>query len=174
MEVLEAIRTRRSIRQYKNEPIPPDMIEKLLEAGRWAPSAGNSQPWEFIVFTDAEIRKKISRSFIFGRYLADAPLGIAVVVDPLRTACAIQDGTLATYAIWLAAHDLGLGACWINPNISGGIKKILGIPTMKKLICILSIGYPAESPGRTRRDLQDIVYFGKYGNREALLSFRKG
>ena len=174
MEVLEAIRTRRSIRQYKDEPIPPDVIEKLLEAGRWAPSASNSQPWEFIVIADAELKRKVSRSFVFGHFLAEAPLGIAVVVDPWRTPCAIQDGTLAAYAIWLAAHALGLGACWINPNISRGIKKILCIPATKKLICILSIGYSAESPVHTRRKLQDFVCFEKYGNKKGPISFRQG
>ena len=172
MEVLDAIRTRRAIRKYKKEPVPPELIEKLLEAGRWVPSADNSQPWEFIAFTDAELKKKVSRSFVLGLFLAEAPLGIAVVVNPWRTPCAIQDGTLAAYAIWLAAHALGLGACWINPNISRGIKKILGIPATKKLICILSIGYPAESPVHTRRKLGDFVYFEKHGNKKGPISFK--
>ncbi|MDD5287855.1 MAG: nitroreductase family protein [Dehalococcoidales bacterium] len=173
MEVLEAIRTRRSIRKYTKEPVPPELIEKLLEAGRWAPSSVNSQPWEFIVITDPETKKRISRSFVFGSFLTEAPLAIAVVVNPWRTACPVQDGTMAAYAIWLAAHALGLGACWINPNISGIIKKILSIPATKKLICILSIGYPAESPVHTRRKLSDFVYFEKHGNREGMIKFKE-
>jgi nitroreductase len=147
MEVLEAIRTRRSIRRYKKETVSPELIEKLLEAGRWAPSAANSQPWEFIVITDPKIKRRISRSFVFGSFLTEAPLAIAVVVNPWQTACPVQDGTIAAYAIWLAAHDLGLGAC--GSNLSSMIKKILGVPYIKKLICILSIGYPAESPVHT-------------------------
>ena len=173
MEVLEAIRARRSIRKYKKDPVPPELIEELLEAGRWAPSSVNSQPWEFIIITDSEIKKKISRSFVLGSFLPEAPLAIAVVVNPWRTACPVQDGTLAAYAIWLAAHALGLGACWINPNIPGGIKKILGIPATKKLICILSIGYPDETPVHTRRRLQDFVYFEKHGNRTGTISFKE-
>ena len=173
MEVLEAIRTRRSIRRFKNEPVPPELIEKLLEAGRWAPSSADSQPWEFIIVTDPEIKKRISRSFNIGSFLNEAPLAIAVAVDRLRTVLPEQDGTLAAYAIWLAAHDLGLGACWINPNIPGGIKKILGIPFTKKLITILAIGYPDEAPEHTRRKLQDFVYFERHGNKQGPIKFKE-
>jgi len=173
MELLEAIRSRRAIRRFKKEPVPPELIEKILEAARWAPSSADSQPWEFIVITDLETKKSISRSFNFGPFLNEAPLAIAVAVDRLRTTLPIQDGTLAAYAIWLAAHDLGLGACWINPNIPGGIKKILGIPFTKKLITILAIGYPDEAPLHTRRKLQDFVYFEKHGNKQGPLKFEE-
>ena len=173
MEVLEAIRTRRSIRRFKQETVPPELIEKLLEAARWAPSSADSQPWEFIVVTDPEIKKGIARSFVIGSFLNEAPLAIAVVVDRLRTALPVQDGTLAAYAIWLAAHDLGLGACWINPNIPGGIRKILGIPFTKKLITVLAIGYPDEAPVHTRRKLQDFVYFEKHGNKQGPIKFKE-
>ena len=173
MELLEAIRTRRSIRRFKKEPVPPELIEKMLEAARWAPSSVNSQPWEFIVVTGPETKKRISRSFNFSSFLNEAPLAIAVVVDRLRTACPVQDGTTAAYAIWLAAHDLGLGACWINPNIPGGIKKILGIPFTKKLITILAVGYPDEAPVHTRRKLQDFVYFEKHDNKQGPIKFKE-
>ena len=173
MELLEAIRTRRSIRRFKKETVPPELIEKMLEAARWAPSSVNSQPWEFIVVTGPETKKRISRSFNFSSFLNEAPLAIAVVVDRLRTACPVQDGTTAAYAIWLAAHDLGLGVCWINPNIPGGIKKILGIPFTKKLITVLAIGYPDEAPVHTRRKLQDFVYFEKHGNKQGPVKFKE-
>jgi nitroreductase len=173
MEVLEAISTRRAIRQYKKDPVPPELIEKLLEAGRWAPSSTNSQPWEFIVITDPETKRKISRAFVIGSFLTEAPLAIAVVVNPWRTACPVQDGAIAAYAIWLAAHGLGLGACWINPNISGIIKKILGIPVTKRLITVLAIGYPDEVPIHKRNKLQDFVYFEKHGNKESTISFKE-
>ena len=173
VEVLEAIKTRRSIRRFKKEPVAPDQIEKLLEAGRCAPSSANTQPWEFIVITDTEIKKRISRSFNFGPFLNEAPLAIAVVVDRLWTALPIQDGSLAAYAIWLAAHSLGLGACWINPNIPGGINKILSIPLTKKLITIMAIGYAAEAPVKTRRNLSDFVYFEKHGNKKGPITFKE-
>jgi nitroreductase len=173
MELLEAIRTRRAIRRFKPEPVPPELIEKMLEAARWAPSSANTQPWEFIVITDAEIKRKISRSFNVAPFLNAAPLAIAVVVNRLRTPLPIQDGTLAAYAIWLAAHDLGLGACWINPNIPGGIRKILGIPFSRKLIAVMAIGYPDETPVHTRHKLSDFVYFEKHGNKKGPIEFKE-
>jgi nitroreductase len=173
MELLEAIRTRRAIRKFKPESVPPELIEKMLEAARWAPSSVNSQPWEFIVITDPEIKQKISQSFNFGPFLNDAPLAIAVVADRLKTALPAQDGAIAAYAIWLAAHDLGLGACWINPNIPGGIKKVLGIPFTKKLITVLAIGYPDETPVHTRKKLSDFVYFEKHGNKQGPINFKE-
>jgi nitroreductase len=172
MEVLEAIKTRRAIRRYKKEPVPPELIEQLLEGGRWAPSSTNSQPWEFIVITDPETKKKISHAFVIGPFLTEAPLAIAVLVNPWRTACPVQDGSIAAYAIWLAAQGLGLGACWINPNISGPVKRILGIPATKKLITVLAIGYPDEAPVHNRKKLEDFVYFEKHGNKKGMISFK--
>ena len=153
--------------------MPPELIEKMLEAARWAPSSANTQPWEFIVITDVEIKRKISRSFNFGPFLNEAPLAIAVIVDRLRSPLPIQDGSVAAYAIWLAAHDLGLGACWINPNIPGGIKKILGIPFTKKLITVMAIGYPDEAPVHSRKKLSDLVYFEKHGNKKGPIEFKE-
>ena len=73
MELLEAIRTRRAIRRFKKEPVPPELIEKLLEAARWAPSAMNSQPWEFIIVTNPETKARMSRAFVIGPFLKEAP-----------------------------------------------------------------------------------------------------
>ena len=69
MEVLEAIRTRRSIRTYKPDPVPEEVLEEILEAGRWAPSAGSSQPWEFIIFTDPKVKRRLARAFMYGPFL---------------------------------------------------------------------------------------------------------
>ncbi len=166
MELYEGLLTRRSIRRYKKDPVPPDVLEKILDAGRWAPSASNSQPWEFIVFTEPELKRRVARSFMYGFFLAEAPVGIAVVVDPYRSSCPVQDGTLAAYSMWLAAHALGLGACWINPapdDLRPNV--LLNIPPGKELICVLSLGYPAQSMKSTRRKLKDIVHMERYGNR---------
>ena len=165
MEVLEAIRTRRSIRSYKPDPVPEEALEKILEAGRWAPSASNSQPWHFIVFKDPEVRRRVARSFLYGWFLAEAPVGIAVVVDPPASSCPVQDGTLAVYSMMLAAHSLGLGTCWINPSGEDEeAKEILGIPGEKKIICVLSVGYPGEAPTKERKKLKDIVFAERWGD----------
>ncbi len=173
MELLEAIRTRRAIRRFKPHPVPPELIEKLLEAARWAPSSVNCQPWEFIVITDPETKKKMSRAFVIGPFLNQAPLAIAVAADRLKSTLPLQDGAIAAYAIWLAAHDLGLGACWVNPTVQFGIKRILGIPFTKRLVSVLAIGYPDEAPVHTRKKLGDFVYFEKHGNKKGPITFKE-
>jgi nitroreductase len=173
MELLEAIRTRRAIRRFKKEPVPPELIEKMLEAARWAPSAMNSQPWEFIVITDPETKARMSRAFVIGPFLKEAPLAIAVAADRLKSPMPVQDGTTAAYAIWLAAHALGLGACWVNPTFPFGIKRILGLPLNKKLVSVLAIGYPNEAPMHSRKQLQDFVFFEKHGNKNGPITFKE-
>jgi len=164
VDVLEAIRTRRSIRNYKKDPIPQEVLEQVLEAGRWAPSASNMQPWEFITFTDPEVKRQVTKCFMFGWFLDEAPLGILVVVDP--SVGMVEDGTLATYAIMLAAHGLGLGTCWIHPGFNDDkAKEILGIPRGKRIICALSVGYPNEAPSKERRKLKDIIHYERYGSK---------
>jgi len=166
MEVLEAIKTRRSIRRYKKAPVSEEAIEKILEAGRWAPSASNLQPWEFITFTDPEVKRRVTRCFLYGSFLDEAPLGIVVVVDPRASSCPIQDGTLAVYAMQLTAHALGLGTCWIHPGFQDErAKKILGIPVERSIICALSVGYPDETVTKERRRLEDIVHTERWDSR---------
>ena len=168
MEVFEAIKGRRSIRKYTKDSVPEDLIVKILEAGRWAPSAGNSQPWSFIVLRDEDVRRKVAEATTYGKFLADAPLGIAVVIDPRASTHPVEDGAIATQNMLLAAHALGLGACWIgfyNSIYKGRVKEILGIPEDKRLLSIVSIGFPAESPTKTRKELGKITFTDKYGRK---------
>ena len=165
MEVLDAIKTRRSIRRYKQDPVPDEATATILEAGRWAPSASNSQPWSFVVFTDPEVKRQVTRCFLYGWFLDEAPAGIVVSVNPMASTCPIQDGSLAVQNMMLAAHALGLGTCWINPGfMDGRVKEILGIPRDYELICALSLGYPAEAPTKLRKQLEDIAFSGRWGD----------
>jgi nitroreductase len=166
MEVLETIRTRRSIRKYRREKIPDSCLEKILEAARWAPSAKNAQPWNFIVLKNEEIRKKVAEATTFGKFLASAPLGICVIVDPEKSNHPVEDGSAATQNILLAAHSLGLGACWIGSYDSvyeESVKEILKVPKGKRLLSIVSIGFPAESPTSIRKKLDKLVFIDRYG-----------
>ncbi|MDI6642646.1 MAG: nitroreductase family protein [Candidatus Hodarchaeaceae archaeon] len=166
MEVLEAIRTRRSVRKYEKRSVPEEFVRKILEAGRWAPSASNAQPWSFIVLRDEGVRKEVARAATYGRFLAEAPLGIAVVVDPAASTHPVEDGAIATQNMLLAAHALGLGTCWIGSYGSSyeeRVKEVLGIPEDKRLLSIISVGYPAESSKSTRRDLGELVFRDRYG-----------
>jgi nitroreductase len=168
VEVFEAIKGRRSIRKYTKDPIPEDFIVKILDAGRWAPSASNRQPWSFMILKDGEVRRRVAEATTYGKFLADAPLGIAVVVDPQASTHPVEDGAIAAQNMLLAAHALGLGACWIgsyNSFYEEKIKTILSIPKNKRLLSIISIGFPAESPTRTRKELRQIVFTDQYGKK---------
>ena len=166
MEVLQAIKERRSIRQYSQEPVSEDQLTQILEAGRWAPSRGNSQPWKFIVLNDDQIRKELAEAIPSGKFLAQAPQGIAVVVDPKASKHPEQEGAAAIQNILLAAHALGLGTCWISVHGTDWAEtatQVLGIPDEEWLISVVSIGHPVEAPEKGRKSLDEITFANKYG-----------
>jgi nitroreductase len=165
MDVLEAIKERRSIRNYEPKAVPEEKVTQVLEAGRWAPSASNSQPWKFIVVKDEEVRNELARVATYGRFLAQAPVAIAVIIDPHASNHPVEDGAAATQNILLAAHALGLGTCWIGSYDSGyeeSAKEVLGIARDKRLLSLISLGYPAESPRKRRLELSEIVCYDRY------------
>jgi len=168
MDILEIIRTRRSIRKYEPEAISEEEISKILEAGRWAPSAGNSQPWRFIVLRSEDMKKKLADTLTWGRFLSQAPLGIAVTVNPRASSHPVEDGAAATQNMLLEAHSLGLGACWIGTYGSGNeesAKKVLNVPEDDRLLSVIAIGHPAESRQGTRRKLDEVTFTDRYGSR---------
>ena len=165
MDVLQAIRDRRSIRRYQARILTDDKLTQVLEAGRWAPSAGNRQPWRFIVARDAGVRNRLAGVAPFGRFMAEAPAVIAVVIDPQGSNHPVEDGAAATQNMLLAAHALGLGACWIGSYGSAyeeSAKEILGIPHSMRLLSLISLGYPAESPQKDRMELSKLVSYDRY------------
>jgi len=170
MDILEVIKTRRSIRKYKPDPVSEEEINKILEAGRWAPSANNSQSWRFIVLRSQEMRKKLADTLTWGRFLSQAPLGIAVTVNPRARGSShpVEDGGAATQNMLLEAHSLGLGACWIGTYGTGNeasAKKVLNVPEDDRLLSVIAIGHPAESCQKTRKKLDEVTFTDRYGSR---------
>ena len=166
MDILQAIKERRSIRKYSEEPISEDQLNQILEAGRWAPSRGNSQPWKFIVLNDFQIRNELAKIIPTGKFLDQAPQGIAVVVDPRISKHPEQEGAAAIQNMLLMAHTLGLGTCWISVYGTDWMKTaahILGIPDEELLISVISIGHPAEAPEKGRKELDEFTFTNKYG-----------
>jgi nitroreductase len=165
MDVLEVIKGRRSVRKYKQEPISDDQLNQILEAGRWAPSRGNSQPWKFVVLKDKQVIGELAEAIPNGRFLAEAPLGIAVVVDPKSSKHPEQEAAAAIQNMLLAAHSIGLGTCWISvhgTDCEQKAKQILLIPEEEIFVSVISIGYPAEAPEKGRKKLDEITFNDKY------------
>ncbi|MBS7656052.1 nitroreductase family protein [Candidatus Bathyarchaeota archaeon] len=165
-DFIELIKSRRSVRKYQDKPVPNEFLQKLLEAAHWAPSAHNSQPWEFVILRDKEVKRKVAEASAWGKFLSKSPLGIAIVINPNKSNHPVEDGAAATQNILLAAHALGLGACWIGSYGSPWeekAKEILGIPKELRLLSIVAVGYPAEKPLSIRKNLEKLVYIDKYG-----------
>jgi nitroreductase len=171
--LLALLKGRRSIRRYRPDPVPDEMIEQLLEAGRWAPSASNRQPWTFIVIQDKDILQQVAQHaayyFIRWAHVRDAPLLIALCGDarhPIYRQFLHEDVGLAGSQIMLQAKALGLGTCWLGGLDRKAIAGILRVPNHVEVIGLLSVGFPDEEPEpRSRKPLSEIVYYNVYGNR---------
>ena len=153
---------RRSIRKYKDAPVPKEKILKMLEAARIAPSASNRQPWHFIVVENKETIKKLAKQ----EWAAEAPLMIVGLADQAASPnwCS-NDLGIAFEHLVLAATNLGLGACWMGQTGREElIKGLLGIPDNFKVVAVIPIGVPDETPKpKERKSLDAIVSWEKYG-----------
>ena len=171
--VLSLLKSRRSIRRYWPDLVPDEMVEQLLEAGRWAPSASNRQPWDFIVVRDEAIRRQVAQHaafyFIRWAHAAEAPLLIVLCGDarnPAYRRYLHEDIGLAGAQIMLQAKSLGLGTCWLGGIDRKAIAGILKLPEHLEIVGLLTVGFPAEDPPPTsRRPLAEIVHYDVYGNR---------
>jgi len=166
--VLEAIRKRRSIIRFETTPIEEEKIEAILEAGRWAPSWLNKQPWRFILITDQDVKEQVSNLVptIYNLGVKEAPVCIAVCADPEEDPYHfIEDGAAATQNMALAAQSLGLGSSWIGAfSLEAGkntaeerIKGILKVPKRWRLISVMAIGVPKYYEEKERKPVSEIV-----------------
>lgn len=166
MDVLEAIKGRRSNRKYKYKEIDHNILIKLLEAARWAPSGGNRQPWQFIVVTD---RKKIKMLKMAspGFYGEEAALVLVLCLERERIMKSSYDVCIdlgmAAQNIMLAAYALGLGTCAIASFTARAINRFLDVPNTLEVKLLISIGYPAHTPKTPpRQPLSELVYINGY------------
>jgi len=173
MDVLDVIKNRRSIRTYKKQELSQETIEVLVEAGRWAPSAGNVQPWEFVVVASPLVKHNLSIAAYLQRDLEEASIVIVVCADEKRaeqaygergkTLFCIQDTAAAIENIMLTAASLGLGSCWIGAFKEAEIRKVIEAPSHLKPVALLPIGFPNESPKpRDRRPINEILHKEKF------------
>lgn len=162
MSLLDTIKSRRSVRAYKAERIPADKLEKLLEAARLAPSARNLQAWKFLVVDDEAIKKQLVPACNNQPSVGSASHVIAGIGDPSLKWHQV-DLAIALEHIVLEAAELGLGTCWIGAFSEDDVKKVLKVPLDKKVVALLTVGYPDESPAaRPRKGLDEIVAYNEY------------
>ncbi len=159
---------RRSIRVFRPEPVPPELLEEVLEAARWAPSAGNLQAWEVAVVFDPELRYRLARAALDQDFIAQAPCVLVVSALPTRSALrygrrgrelyCLQDAALAAGYLMLAACALGLGTCWVGAFDEDGVREITGLPRDHRPVAVIPLGFPAEDPPPPPRlPLEELV-----------------
>ncbi|OPY48844.1 MAG: nitroreductase A [Methanosaeta sp. PtaU1.Bin112] len=163
MDLMQAIRARRSIRAFQERPVEEDKLLAVLDAGRLAPSARNMQDWRFIVVRDAAMRRCLAAAARDQQFVGQAP----VVIVACGTSDLVMTGGQPAYAIdvaialdhmTLAAPALQLGTCWIGAFYEDKVKEILGIPPEIRVVALLPLGYPAQQPEpRPRKKMDEIV-----------------
>jgi len=166
MECLEAIKKRRSIRSYKDKAIPGSILEKLADAARFAPTARNVQPWEFVVITDKKVLGKIAQLAENGRFICGSAACIAVFCA--ETKYYLEDGCAATENLLLAAAAEGIGSCWVAGDkkpYCAEISALLNAPAQLKLVSLIALGYP-QSPdafaAADKKPLQNLIHWEKF------------
>ena len=172
---LSLVQKRRSIRQYQDKPVEKEKIELLIEAALRSPSSRGFNPWEFIVVTDRDLLAKLSKAKPHGAsFLKNAPLGIVVCADPEKCDVWVEDASIASIFLHLAAESLDLGSCWIQIRMrmhdqtktaQEYVQELLNIPGNLNVESMIAIGYPAESkPPHRKENLQyEKVYYNEYG-----------
>ena len=167
MNILDTIRTRRSIRRYKTDPVEEEKLQRILEAGRLSPSAVNKQPWHFIVVRDPSVRESLRASY-GQNWFVNAPLIIVVCADP-GNAWVRRDGeeywkvdaTIALQDMILCATEEGLGTCWIGAFSEEPARRALKIPEKIRIVAMTPVGYADErkEPVSDRKPLNEITHY---------------
>ena len=163
MDAIEVLKTRRSVRAYRSEPVPRKMIEDIIDCGRLAATANNLQPWEFVVVTEPEMLRRIADTTDYGKFIDQAGACVAVLCKD--TKYYLEDGSAATENILLAARAHGLGSCWVAGDkkpYAADICRLVGAPRGYKLVSLIPMGYAAEAAEPAKRALPDVVHWEKY------------
>lgn len=164
MSLLDVVLSRRSIRKYEQKKIPSEVLGKILEAGRKAPSAANRQPWHFIVVTDDAIKRELSKG-LFNRHIKKSPVTIVGCADQgfVNRKWSIVDTTIALQNMIIAAWAVGVGSCWVGDFKEEKVRRLLNIPNKWKVVALISLGYPAEKPRpKRRKPIDTIVGFNRF------------
>ncbi len=175
MDTLECIATRRSIRKFLDIPVEFEKVGNVLDAGRYAPSAGNLQDWKFILVTDEKVRQDVAKACVEQFWVGTAPVLIIICTEPEKTKrfygrsgekYSIQNGAAVIQNMLLAAHSQGLGSCWVGAVEDEAIKRMFSIPDDVIIQGIVPLGYPDEQvPTPLRFSMENVTYIESWGNR---------
>ncbi|MGD9127471.1 MAG: nitroreductase family protein [Planctomycetia bacterium] len=166
MNVYEAILARKSVRAYQNREVSDEILDRILDAARMAPSASNRQEWRFVVVRDPEMREKLAEAARRQMFIAEAPVVVACCAETdghimsCGEACYPIDVAAAIDHLTLAAVEEGLGTCWIGAFNQAKVKELLNIPPEIQVVELLPLGYPADPTPKPKQRLQleEIVH----------------
>lgn len=173
MEVSQAIRERRSVRSYKKEKIPEEDLKKIIDAGRWAPSAGNRQPLELVIIKEKETKRQLANAALGQKFITEAPVAVVVCANLPRTTSrygdrgsnlyVIQDTAAATQNIHLMAYALGYATCWVGAFNDEKVNEVINAPEEIRPLAIIPIGKPDKKPETpSRRTLDEITHENRF------------
>lgn len=163
MDVTTAIRTRRSVRKYQRKEIPDSVLRDLLEAARLAPSAANRQAWELIVVKDPELKAGLIPLCKNQKFVEECAVFLVGVEDPQQKWSRVDVSIMMDH-ITLAAHEKGLGTCWIGAFDKDKLGEYLGVPPDRSVAVCLTLGHPDEFPeARPRKSIEELVHVDRYG-----------
>ncbi len=166
--LLDIIKKRRSVRRFNGNEIPHEFMEQILEAGRWAPSGANAQPWRLIVVTEKEKLKSIAECCYYkvfkSRHVGEASAAVVICADPRAgSETYVLDAAIAGTNMTLMATSLGIGSCWIGAFEEETLKKMLCIPGNLKIIALIALGYEVgKASVPPRLPLSNIVHYETY------------
>jgi nitroreductase len=164
MDAYDITLARRSVRKYQPTAVARELLTKVVDAARLAPTARNEQPWDFVIVTDAAKRRQLAQLASHnGPFIADAPACIVVLCRP--TPYYLEDGSAATTQMMIAARALGLGTCWIAGDkkpYAEPIVDAVGAPPTHKLVSLVAIGYAADIPAPPKRPLDDVLHWEQF------------
>ena len=166
MDALEALRTRRSHRAYRPDPVPREALEQMVDCGRLAATAINIQPWQFVVVTARDTLKQLADATDHGKFIVQAGACIVVFCDEGKYY--LEDGSAAIQNILVAGRALGVDTCWVAGDKKAycpTIRDMLGLPESYRLIGLIAAGYATDSPNPPKRPLAEVLHWERYGGK---------
>jgi len=163
MQVFDAVRTVLAVRHYQDKPVPPEVVRRIVEAGRLTASSMNGQPWHFIVVEERDTLRQLGALARTGPYIAQAALAIVVAIE--KTPYAVSDASRAIQSMILTAWSEGVGSNWVGFLGMNEARSLLGIPDEMEVLAILPFGYPARAIGRgvkQRKPFSEVVHLSRF------------